>query len=143
MIVCDASFLIHFLMGEENSKVVETIAGAGALAAPALVDFEVLQGIRRGVLSRKASNERAGRAVADFYDLPIERFPLEPFAERVWALRSNATIYDASYIALAEDLESPLYTLDRRLANVPGHRAAICLWPNTKPGKAPIAGPTA
>jgi predicted nucleic acid-binding protein len=35
------------------------------------------------------------------------------------------TAYDAVYIALAEALEIPLLTRDRRLAAAPGHRARI------------------
>jgi predicted nucleic acid-binding protein len=35
---------------------------------------------------------------------------------RVWDHRGNITPYDASYVALAELLEIPLLTADRRLA---------------------------
>jgi predicted nucleic acid-binding protein len=37
----------------------------------------------------------------------------------------NLTAYDAAYVALAEALEAPLVTRDRRLADAPGHRADI------------------
>jgi predicted nucleic acid-binding protein len=42
----------------------------------------------------------------------------------VWALRANATAYDACYLALAEALAAPLLTMDRRAA-VPGHAATV------------------
>ena len=51
----------------------------------------------------------------------------EALIERVWELRRNATAYDAIYLALAEALDAPLLTLDRRLANSPGHRATVRL----------------
>jgi predicted nucleic acid-binding protein len=35
------------------------------------------------------------------------------------------TAYDAVYLALAEVLDCPLVTFDRRLAAAPGHRAAV------------------
>jgi predicted nucleic acid-binding protein len=35
------------------------------------------------------------------------------------------TAYDAAYVALAEALEAPLITRDRRLGNAPGHTALI------------------
>ena len=38
-------------------------------------------------------------------------------------MRENVTAYDAVYVALSEMLGAPLITLDRRLANSPGHRA--------------------
>ena len=44
---------------------------------------------------------------------------------RVWALRNNLTAYDAVYIALAEALDAPLLTRDRRLAGAAGHRARV------------------
>jgi predicted nucleic acid-binding protein len=44
---------------------------------------------------------------------------------RVWELRNNFTAYDAVYVALAEALEAPLLTRDRRLGAAAGHRAMI------------------
>jgi predicted nucleic acid-binding protein len=44
---------------------------------------------------------------------------------RIWDLRNNLTAYDASYVALAEALDAPLLTRDRRLAGAAGHRAQI------------------
>ena len=38
---------------------------------------------------------------------------------RVWDLRNNLTAYDAVYVALAEALDAPLLTRDRRLAAQP------------------------
>jgi predicted nucleic acid-binding protein len=40
-------------------------------------------------------------------------------------LRANVTAYDAAYIALAETLEAPLLTHDRRLQGAPGHSARV------------------
>jgi len=44
---------------------------------------------------------------------------------RCWELRDNLTIYDAAYVALAEALQAPLLTGDRRLARATGPRCAI------------------
>ena len=51
--------------------------------------------------------------------LDIELFPFAPFADRVWALRSNLTSYDAWYVALAEAFGCPLVTLDQKLSPRP------------------------
>ena len=40
-------------------------------------------------------------------------------------MRHNLTAYDAVYVALAEGLDAPLLTRDRRLAAMSGHRARV------------------
>jgi predicted nucleic acid-binding protein len=96
-----------------------------ALHAPHLVDVEVLSALRRLVSSGEATGERAGEAIADLLDLPIERYPHDILVPRVWQLRENFSAYDASYVALAEALADepvPLLTADARLARaVAGH----------------------
>jgi predicted nucleic acid-binding protein len=51
--------------------------------------------------------------------------PHDPLLPRVWELRTSVTAHDAVYLALAEVLEAPLLTLDRRLARVRGHGARV------------------
>ena len=41
--------------------------------------------------------------------------------ERIWALHTNLTAYDAAYVAL----KAPLITRDARLAAAPGHGATV------------------
>jgi predicted nucleic acid-binding protein len=60
--------------------------------------------------------------------LELQAFPFDPFAERVWQLRHNLTSCDAWYVAVAEALELPLATLDKRLARAAG-RVCIFLVP--------------
>ncbi|MEJ7775578.1 MAG: hypothetical protein WKF72_12295 [Nocardioidaceae bacterium] len=44
---------------------------------------------------------------------------------RCWELRENLTVYDASYVALAEALEVPLLTADARIARAPALKCLI------------------
>ena len=73
-------------------------------------------------MSGLISPDQAAQAHADLVDLPIDLFPYEPLAQRVWQLRRNLTSYDAAYVALAEILDVPLVTLDLRLSDAPGVR---------------------
>ncbi len=54
--------------------------------------------------------------------LPVTTFPFEPLSDRVWALHPTVTAYDVAYVALAEELDADLWTLDRRLAGASGPR---------------------
>lgn len=59
----------------------------------------------------------------------LEWWPYELRAARVWELRHNLTSdngsYVASYVALAERLDAPLVTLDRRISRAPGLRCTV------------------
>lgn len=125
-LVCDASALVALLLdsGPEGTWAASIVAGCD-LAAPSLAAFETANIIRRHGASGLISDDQAAQAHADLLDLPIELWPYEPLASRAWALRSNLTTYDATYIALAELLGLPLITLDRRLANAPGLRCEV------------------
>ncbi len=95
------------------------------LHAPHLLDVEVAQVIRRYAASGEIGAERGRIALADLADFPLRRYPHDFLLPRIWALRNNLTAYDAAYVALAEALEAPLLTRDRRLAIAAGHRAQI------------------
>ncbi len=56
----------------------------------------------------------------EFIEFNFELHPFAPYADRVWALRRNLTIYDAWYVALAEWLNCPLVTIDLRLSRAVG-----------------------
>jgi len=70
-------------------------------------------------------DQRGQTALTDLADFPLERYSHTLLLARVWELRRNLTAYDAAYVALAELLDVPLLTCDRRLAHSPGHRAAV------------------
>jgi predicted nucleic acid-binding protein len=121
MLVVDASALTELVLGRVAGEVVgEHLTAHGfALHAPHLVDLEVLSALRRLVASGEMTAARAGEAISDLLDLPIERYPHDILVPRVWALRENFSADDASYIALAEavaDEPVPLLTADARLA---------------------------
>ncbi len=90
------------------------------LAAPHLLPAEVTSVLRQAELAGDISADIASLAHADLADLRIELVSYEPVADRIWELRHNVTAYDAWYVAVAELIDSPLATLDRRLVGSPG-----------------------
>ncbi len=63
--------------------------------------------------------------MADLVDLPLRRVPHRQLLGRCWQLRANLTVYDASYVALAELLDLVLVTGDVRRSKAPGLRCQV------------------
>jgi len=84
-----------------------------------------MHGIRRCWLAGLIYGPRMDEALAATLDLPINRYSHKPLLPRILALRENVTAYDGAYVALAEILDLPLVTRDRRLARSSGHTARI------------------
>jgi predicted nucleic acid-binding protein len=122
MIVVDASALIDAFLGNEE---VGAAFRRRRLHAPVTVDAEVLHGLRRGWLTGEIEEADARAVLRLLRDLPITRHSVAPFVDRMWDLRHNVTAYDAGYVVLAESLNVPLLTRDRRLARSSGHTARI------------------
>ncbi len=95
------------------------------LAAPHLMPVEVASVLRRAESTGDLSSDAAALAHADLLCLAVELFPYEPFGPRIWDLRNTVTSYDAWYVALAEELDTMLVTLDTRLSDAPGPRCRI------------------
>jgi predicted nucleic acid-binding protein len=129
MIVVDASAMVEGLVGRDPDDAL--LAGlTGEIAAPHLLDAEVLSVLRGLELGRKLTPQAADEARRDYFDFTLLRYPVEPLAERVWALRHQFTTYDACYLALAEAIDAPVYTCDARLKSA-GHRATVELFGTT------------
>lgn len=90
------------------------------LQAPHLLDLEVMSVIRRAARAGQIDQRRAGLALRDLSELQITRYPHVEFAPRIWELRDNVTVYDAAYIALAENLGCVFVTADRALTRLAG-----------------------
>ncbi len=127
MIVLDASAVLELLLRTgTGARVALRIGALGeSLHAPQLLDLEVAQVLRRYESMGTLSPDEAKQALVDFSGLDISRYPHDPFLFRIWELRSNHTVYDACYVALAETLQAPLLTCDTRLAASPGHVARV------------------
>jgi len=86
---------------------------------------EVVSAWRRHEAQGRLDPKRAVLAREDLRAIPVERVSHRLLMDRAWELRANATVYDAVYVALAEVLEVPLLTADRKLAGIPGVRCKV------------------
>jgi predicted nucleic acid-binding protein len=129
VIVIDASVAVACLINTtESEKFFDKIMTNNRLAAPSLIEYEIGSALRRLCWAGKLDEKRAEHALLSIAGFSIEIHDPQLLAPRMWGLRQNISYYDASYVVLAEMLEIPFYTMDKRLASAPGHNAKIiCL----------------
>lgn len=126
LIVVDSSAVIDAVLARPpKPKLVARLADDGDLHAPHLIDVEILHALRRLVQTGAAHEARVDDARADIDDIALTRYPVGSLGDRVWALRHQMTAYDAVFVSLAEALDVPLVTCDRRLARAHGHQARV------------------
>jgi predicted nucleic acid-binding protein len=126
VLVIDASVLAVALIddGQDGDVLRDRLRGQ-TLAAPSLIDLEVVsvwRGLARG---GHLDARRADLALDDLEAIPIQRVDHSALLQRCWQLRDNLTIYDAAYVALAEALHVTLLTGDQRLARATGPNCPI------------------
>ena len=121
MLVVDASVLATALAddGADGDSARGRLRGQD-MAAPELIDLEVVSVLRRQLSVGKLDTRRARLALDDLLELSVQRVPHRALLRRCWELRDKLSVYDAAYVALAETLEAPLVTADARLAKAPG-----------------------
>ncbi len=126
MIVVDASIIVTALAddGPDGDSTRHRLRRE-RLAAPQVIDLEVISAWRRMAASGHLEPRRAELAMADLLALRLERVPHGRLLRRCWELRDNLTVYDAAYVALAEALDTRLITADARLGGAPGSRCPI------------------
>lgn len=109
-----------------DERIVERMLGAGSgLWAPHLIDAEVGHTLRRLARRGEIPPDAGRNALHDLNDLRLERVPHVALLGRAWDLRDSLSFYDGLYVALAEELDLPLLTLDARMARAHGHRARV------------------
>ena len=111
--VLDSSAAIALLAdGGTDAAVIRS----ASLYAPEIIDLEFTNVIRKLELRDELNSPNAARLVHDWGTNRVVRCRHAGFLPRIWQLRGHITPYDAAYVALAEHLNLPLVTADRRLA---------------------------
>jgi predicted nucleic acid-binding protein len=127
LIVLDASAALEVLLRGRAATAIEVrmFAEGETIHAPALIDLEIAQVLRRHVAASQMTAIRGAEAVDLWRVIPVQRHGHELLLPRIWELRGALSAYDAAYVALAEALDAALVTLDAKLARSPGHRARV------------------
>ena len=127
MIVLDASAAVDWLLRTPAGMRIEQriYARQDSLHTVHLLDVEFAHVLRRLVHDGKLAPKRAQESIEDMSVLRITRYSPALLLQRIWQLRQNLSAYDAAYVALAEKLQSPLITRDRRIPGAAGHKATV------------------
>ncbi|MEE4296791.1 MAG: type II toxin-antitoxin system VapC family toxin, partial [Wenzhouxiangella sp.] len=120
ILVVDASAATDLLARFRPDPISELFWAADTrLAAPEILDVEVLHALRRLDRDGRIPTSRANLA-SELQALPIRRYRHDSLITRIWALRGHLTAYDAAYVVLATLLNADLVTRDERLARASG-----------------------
>ena len=117
--VIDASAATEYQLRTPLGLRVATAIEDASLIAPELLDVEVLSVLRRAVLHREITEQRAVLAIEDLVDWSIDRIPHKPLFWLAWQNRNNLSAYDAFYVAAARISNAPLLTADGPLSRAP------------------------
>lgn len=128
-IVVDASALACSFSEQRPPELFRRLVTSTPVA-PEIIDLEILHTLRRLARNDPSLLEPIERNVDALPDLAIVRVTHRTLIKRVWELRHSITAYDASYVALAEELDVPLVTCDAKLASSNSHHAKIELYSN-------------
>ena len=118
--VVDASVAVEYLLRTPVGLTVADMIEGASLAAPELMDAEVLSVLRRAVLNGRLQEPRAQMVVDDLEHWPVDRISHRSLAQLAWQYRGNISAYDAFYVAAARVHGIPLLTADGRLARASG-----------------------
>jgi len=115
VIVIESSAMVDALVDEPVNPELLALLADEELHAPALLDFEVASALRGHALGGKLDHARLDEAVEDFSAFRIERHHMTDLLGHILDLRENFTVYDATYVILAQALEAPLVTADAKM----------------------------
>jgi predicted nucleic acid-binding protein len=130
LIVLDASAALHMLEPNEQAMAFALRMldlGAESIHVPQHFKLELLSALRGFYFKGALTLGELQEACEDVRELMVETHPIEATVSRIVELTHNATPYDAAYVALAEALDCPLVTCDKRIADIPGIRAKVVI----------------
>lgn len=126
MIVIDASAAVSGLLQAGPAR---KVMSDQQLHMPHLIDCELASVLRRKAAAGHLPTDIAANALDTWQRLAATRYPASGLLHRIWQLRDNVPAYDATYVALAEQLGCDLLTADARLGRAPGIRCAVTIVP--------------
>ena len=136
LVVVDASVAVKWLVREEDTDKALTILRAWheeevTPAAPYLLPFEVANALHRKVFRGQLSVGDSTRMIAQLIGSRLEFHQTAGLHARALELASElqqGAVYDAHYLALAEELHCEVWTADQRFHRAVSDRFEHVRW---------------
>ena len=124
-LVIDASVVLKWYLSDEEDgeralDILERhVSDHFSLVAPALLEFEVANGLAIAKRRARVADADALKAMEGFTNLGIELYRLTTHFPKVlvYCDKYKISAYDGAYVALADELKTQLVTADKRLFN--------------------------
>lgn len=119
-VVIDASVALAFLLPDEKETKVDLLflaftKGKTKIIVPGVFYFEVFNGLRSAVLSKRIKSKLAQNLLINFLKIKLVVSKADWLKCFRLALKEKISYYDASYLSLAKKEKIPLFTLDKLL----------------------------
>lgn len=117
-------------INEADVLLQDMLAGKVILLTPTLFDYEITNTLKIGVMRARISEADAIRALQQYRRFNIQRydfFPLQALAFQL-ANQHQRSVYDATYLALAQSQGIDLITGDKRLFNAVNSTLSWVKW---------------
>ncbi|MDO8638011.1 MAG: type II toxin-antitoxin system VapC family toxin [Candidatus Daviesbacteria bacterium] len=117
--VLDASFILAFLLPDERNEQVMDVfkqysQGKINFIASKVLPFEVANSLKNAI-PKRVSQQNAIIMIENFLELKIEFMEADLKQILNLSLFKDLSVYDASYLYLAQSQNFPLLTLDKKL----------------------------
>lgn len=124
-IVIDASVALKWYLDEKNlgTKAINIlnhyISNEIDLLAPSLIEYEVMNGLKIAQKRGRIDKKSLQSGIEGFFNLEITLFNASHFPAKTLDILNlfDISSYDASYLALAENENTPFVTADKVLFN--------------------------
>jgi predicted nucleic acid-binding protein len=133
-LVIDACVSLKWVFNDEEAIAQATqlrdqgIAGHFEFIAPSLWIYEVINGLVVALRRGRIAEQECYQAATAIQSIGVKLIDPPPQKVQGHAIQYGIGAYDAAYVALAEMLNVPLWTGDRRLFNTISARTSQIKW---------------
>lgn len=113
-LVVDASYILSLLLPDETTAPDTSLP----MFAPPLLRYEIANGLRSATLSQRITEQLALTLYQEFQSFPITYQEPDHLESLSQAIAHKLSVYDASYLVLAQSLGSPIKSFDKTLTKL-------------------------